>query len=1101
MDTTEAISREAPLATRHAWFLSLYTELLRAPAAARPAILERLAGADADDPVEAALALYLTALLAQATSDTALTGDPRALRFRDRIAARLEREMRPATNSDSETWLVALWAAAIREVNHLAPREDMSRLLSGVKNHVFAHHTRGGGLMSSSDRTTLDFDVLLAAVPFGLFDCEDLVLVDSVRALTTPDRLAEANDADRLLLAWYYAEQGSYAKSRALLADAGASPLQGVVRQRLKALGQLSERLIRHVPDGNGNRYEPLIEERFPKLVTENDDVIVRALAAPLSPDEPVELVIGRDVIAGHFTGSAWEFVLPPRPARSVVEYRLRFARDPDLAVGPFAYEVLARRNLGDIVAVDRDGERLTLQATRGTLAIASAPHGGLRFDIDPRDATAASDENPASCTVGGYECRIDPSGVAIISEGKLLFALADVQWLQSADGTVREISAALAHAPCGYFGFGERYNALDQAGQRVDQFVYNQYKEQGLRTYIPIPVAYTDAGFGLHLDTDSYSWFDLTASGVTRFGVEAAGLAIDVFSGRIAEQVAQFMAATGEPAPVPDWALGPWMSSNNWDSQAEVRKQVDLTQAHGIPATVLVIEAWSDEATFYIFNDAQYAGKPGSEAFRYADFTFPEWGRWPDPRALAEHLHDSGLKLILWQIPVIRQLPSLRHAQKERDQAYFLERGFGVKHPDGTALRLPEGWFKDSLLMDFTNPEGVAWWFAKRQYLVDELGVDGFKTDGGEMVWGRDLVFSDGTDGRVNRNRYPRDYISAYYRFAQQNGGICFSRSGYTGAQTFPAHWAGDERSTWDAFKRSILAGLSAGMSGIIFWGWDLGGFSGDVPSAELYIRSAQMACFCPIMQYHAESKAEFNQDRTPWNIAERSGDPRALTGYAFYANLRMSLLPYLKREAAHCVEARTPLMRAMILDHQDDQDAVALWDQYMLGRDLLVAPVIEEGATSRSVYLPEGRWWHLLQSRWFEGGLRIELEAPFEQIPVFLREGAVLPIAFDREMRLGAPMPSHIEAAGARVLLVAGEGTFEDLTFTRQGDGVSVTGHAHRPVTVAFTDPPAHVEFNGNRCVTGHVNLSGTSLRAVTLSKHPGADRFSTPDDTRCR
>ena len=173
----------------------------------------------------------------------------------------------------------------------------------------------------------------------------------------------------------------------------------------------------------------------------------------------------------------------------------------------------------------------------------------------------------------------------------------------------------------------------------------------------------------------------------------------------------------------MPSWALGPWMSSNNWDNEAEVRKQVALTEEHGIPATVLVIEAWSDEATFYIFNDAVYEEKAGADTFTYGDFSFPEWGRWPDPKGMVEHLHGHGLKLILWQIPVIKQTAALRHAQKRRDEEHFLERGFGVRHPDGRALRLPEGWFKDSLLMDFTNAEGRHWWFGKRQYLIDELG------------------------------------------------------------------------------------------------------------------------------------------------------------------------------------------------------------------------------------------------------------------------------------------------------------------------------------------------------------------------------------------
>ena len=947
--TADLMTRNAPVWESHPWFLELYAALLDDPRSVEAPIGKRLA--KASDTVEAGLALFLAGTHSDLTADGGLVrGAGRAVGI---VADALGREISPANNGYTDTWVLASWAGALRLANLVLRRSDLTRLVAPAKNHAYAKHTRGGTLMSSSDRKTLGFDVLLAAVPFGLFDAEDLVLVDGARQLAAREG---ASTAERQMLAWYFGEKGSYALARELIA--GDTLVTQIVRKRLQRLGQLDARFIRHMPDGHGNRYEPLVEERFPKLITSQDDVIVHAVAVPLSESEVVECLVDGAVIQGSFRATHWEFVLPARAAGSTPSYSLRFRDHPEVATAAYRYEVLARREGGPV------------------------------------------------------EVEGLPDGVTI----------SHVSSLVDREGRIREISLRLTHQTAGIFGLGERYNALDQAGNRVDQFVYNQYKNQGLRTYIPMPVFYTDTGFGLYIATDSYSWFDFREPGLTLLGVEADALKLEFLSGSVNEQVAQFLALTGEPENVPLWALGPWMSSNNWDSEAEVRKQVALTGEHGIPATVLVIEAWSDEATFYIWNDATYAEKPGSEAFTYRDFTFPEWGRWPDPKGMVDYLHEHGLKLILWQIPVIKQTAALRHAQKRRDEEHFLARGYGVRQPHGEALRLPEGWFKDSLLMDFTHREGVDWWFRKRQYLIDDLGVDGFKTDGGEMVWGQDLVFADGTDGLLNRNRYPRDYISAYYRFAQQNGGICFSRAGYTGAQTFPAHWAGDERSTWDAFKRSLLAGLSAGMSGVIFWGWDFAGFSGEVPSAELYLRGAQMACFCPIMQYHAESKAELNQDRTPWNIAERSGDARALTGYAFYANLRMQLLPYLEREAAHCVEAKTPLMRAMLLDHQDDRTAIKLWDQYMFGRNLLVAPVIEEGATSRDVYLPAGRWWHLFEQRWYEAGWH-RVEAPLESIPVFLREGATLPLGFDTEMRLGSTMRSGVNEPLYRVELAAGQ------------------------------------------------------------------------------
>jgi alpha-D-xyloside xylohydrolase len=1040
--TTDTIARDAApedLARSdapwqsHAWFFETYAQLLEAPKAAEPAILARLHAAA--DIVDTALALFLAGSHADFTGDPALVRQSQALI--GPVTEALERELSATGNAFSDTWTVALYAGALRLANHILNRPEVTRALAGAKNHVYARHTGGGTLMSSSDRQSLGFDVLLAAVPFGLFDAEDLVVVDAARRLA---ERGEMTAGERQMLAWYYGEQGSYAKARDLIA--GDAPTTRIVRSRLKRIGQLDARFIRHLPEGNGNRYEPLLEERFPKLVTAADEVLVRAVAVPLSADEPLEAVVDGEVVPGVFCGTHWEFMLPARPAGSRPRYRVRFVEHREVATAEFSYEVLARKHGGRLVV-----------------------------------------ENGRVSVIAGEATDVEPLQLGVVT-------LSDVSWLEDGSGKVREISLRLAHAPAGIFGLGERYNALDQAGNRVDQFVYNQYKNQGLRTYMPMPVFYTDVGFGVHLATDSYSWFDFREPGMTLLGVEADSLDIDLLVGSVNEQVSQFMAATGEPENVPRWALGPWMSSNNWDSDAEVRKQVALTKQHDIPATVLVIEAWSDEATFYIFNDAMYEPKPGSDAFRYEDFSFPEWGRWPDPKGLVEHLHDADLKLILWQIPVIKQTAALRHGQKSRDEAHFLERGYGVRHPDGTALRLPEGWFKDSLLMDFTNPEGVDWWLGKRQYLVDELGIDGFKTDGGEMVWGRDLLFADGSDGLVNRNRYPRDYISAYYGLAQQNAGICFSRAGYTGAQTFPAHWAGDERSTWDAFKRSLLAGLSAGMSGVIFWGWDFAGFSGEVPGAELYIRGAQMAAFCPIMQYHAESKAEFNQDRTPWNIAERSGDERALTVYAFYARLRMQLMPYLGREADHAVASKSALMRAMLLDHQHDPAAVPLWDQYMFGRDLLVAPVIEEGATRRSVYLPAGRWWHLLQERWLEGGATHEVDAPPNEIPVFLRDGAILLLAMDRDLRLGASMPSDPEAAGQRMLLVTGlepgvRHEVEGLIVEATEGAISVrrAGGARRAVTLLFLDRPERVEVDGVVQALGRHILHRVALPALLI------------------
>jgi alpha-glucosidase (family GH31 glycosyl hydrolase) len=351
--------------------------------------------------------------------------------------------------------------------------------------------------------------------------------------------------------------------------------------------------------------------------------------------------------------------------------------------------------------------------------------------------------------------------------------------------------------------------------------------------------------------------------------GALSSGLSMYIFLGKPLTLIQQLTNVTVKPVLPPKWSFGPWMSSNNWDSQAEVMKQVELTNQYEIPSTVIVLEQWSDEATFYVFNDAQYEAVEGNEVLSYNDFTYPEWGRWPNPKKMVKDLHDNGLKVLLWQIPIQKYMYGITHEQKDNDEKAMLDNHYHIHRSNGAPYRIPYNWFKDCLLIDFTNEKGREWWFRKRQYLLDEVGIDGFKTDGGECILGHDMVFADGTSAAEMHNRYPLDYIGSYYEYVQQhtNGnGLTFSRSGYSGAQKYPMHWAGDERSTYEAFRASIIAGLTSGMSGIPFWGFDLGGFHGDIPTAELFVRSTQMAAFCPVMQYHAETKGEFNQDRTPW-------------------------------------------------------------------------------------------------------------------------------------------------------------------------------------------------------------------------------------------
>ncbi len=634
----------------------------------------------------------------------------------------------------------------------------------------------------------------------------------------------------------------------------------------------------------------------------------------------------------------------------------------------------------------------------------------------------------PVTLRAGAAALTVEPDGRLTFAAGEERVPL-HLRWLEEGDGSLAalELTGGLEGREA-IVGLGERFDALDQRGRAPDITVYEQYKNQGDRTYLPIPFFCSSRGYGCLVEGTAHVVYDFgrTAPDRWRCMAHAGGgaVALDFFAGKPLECVRNLTALTGRPVDAPPaWAFGPWMSSNEWNTQERIEREVALTQEHGIPATVLVIEAWSDEATFYIWNGARAEPRAGDWVPRLADFEFPARGPWPDPKGMTDSLLANGIRLILWQIPALKETDT-PHAQHDADRAYALEQGYVLRMSDGAPYRNPAFWFHDALIPDFTSERATDWWLAKRAYLLDEIGVAGFKTDGGEHLQGNSIVASDGRRGDELVNAYPTLYIGAYHRFAaeRRNGdALTFSRAGHTGAGAFPAHWAGDENSTWEAYRRSIIAGLSAGISGIPFWGWDLAGFSDELPTAELYLRAAGMAAFCPIMQYHSEytPPGHPSKDRTPWHIQEQTGNPLVSPLYRFFARLRMNLLPYLLREAAFCAASGEPMLRALLLDHPEDPVAWRVADQYRLGRDLLVAPIVEEGAATRCLYLPSGVWYDFWSGVPHEGGRWLEMDAPLDRLPVFVRAGAILPLNLGAGGALGDDVGNAVEPAALTLRL----------------------------------------------------------------------------------
>ena len=689
----------------------------------------------------------------------------------------------------------------------------------------------------------------------------------------------------------------------------------------------------------------------------------------------PMPDQIGLPLENGRFRFSLGAFDAPCR-----VEYAFSAS---DEALGGFAFDVLSFERHAAPRAITAPEGKICLDITPGFCLILSRDGSGLKIET-----TAEPLDGPTS---GATFWALDDDFSLEIGDGVFLWRLKRFSvpvatclgfdlW-RDREGRVVRVKMRGALESRYVLGTGERFDAVNQKGRGTNGRVAEKFTRQGYQTYLPVPFFLTEQGFGWYREGAIPAEFCFGNEFSITQEAEGTPFTVDhILVGGPGKALQKYATLTGAPALPPDWAFGLWISANGWSNEREVRDQLAALKEYGYPAKVMVLEAWSDERTFYRWNDD---------------------GSFPDPEALVQDIRAAGLHLVLWQIPIIKHEwkgqpgPFLTEDNREA-----IEKGYCVRRPDGTPYRIPEYWFHNSLLPDFTNPEAVSWWFGKRKHLLD-MGVEGFKTDGGEFLYEKAARLYDGSTGLTARNLYSMQYVGAYHQFMKDGGvdGVTFSRAGYAGAQALPIHWAGDQLSLWSEFQAQLAAGISAGLSGVLFWGFDIGGFAGELPAKELYLRATAMGCFSPVMQWHAEPRSgqffathgvAFNNDRSPWNLARRFGDPSILEVSRFFATLRDKLLPYLTQEARLCVESARPMMAHLCLDFPEDPEAWAAEDQYMLGRALLVAPVIEEHAAGRKVYLPEGCWEDFFTGEAYSGGQTVDCPCILMRLPVFERIGA---------------------------------------------------------------------------------------------------------------
>ncbi len=787
---------------------------------------------------------------------------------------------------------------------------------------------------------------------------------------------------------------------------------------------------ITHKPFGMGNPYLQGPEERIPRFPSVRDRTSIGIITSPQDSDmdlyakvsvngiepEPfkAEWVEDRDGI------SCWKVDLPDMQAFDLVEYYFEQTKENILKESDreyFSYTVDGFFSVTSVLACQKNKDTLLLLLKVKNLSIQrtfdfSKP--GIIGITQTNFILEANNEefNDITLIDGVFKTRLKDHSIIVLPESgcvsvenshgnSVYLEMEAMEFRFGTDERVVSLRNTLA-ASCEemFFGFGERFNSLDQRGNRLDVRVFEEYKSQseGSKTYLPVPFFLSSGGWGHCINSRRKVNYDLRSdtSWTYEVEIENSDLECFVYTGTPSEILKNQAQLSGFPVLPPDWVFGPWMSSNEWNSQERVLRELNKGRDLDIPATVLVIEAWSDEKNFYIWNDARYRVKDGADHFSYSDFTFPADGLWPSPEAMVEEIHRDNTKLVLWQIPVLKKLEEgISCEQNAMDLQYMIDKNYCVLDGTDKPYKVKPWWFAGSLVIDFTNSEATKWWLKKREYLIDDLGIDGFKTDGGEHLWGRELGFCDGRTGSELWNDYPNLYINSYFKFInKKNGGITFSRSGFMGVQASPVHWAGDQDSTWEAHRSVLRSVLNSGISGIPFMGWDIGGFSGEIPTAELYLRSTAFACFGSIMQYHSEfyEHRTPHVDRTPWNIADRTGVPEVIDIYRYFAKLRMSLIQYIKQEAEYCTMSGEPLMRAMFIDYPDDPLCWKLEDQYKFGRYLLVCPIMYEGQDKREVYLPEGEWYDFFTDKKYKGGKKYLFTVPLNRIPVFRKRTALL-------------------------------------------------------------------------------------------------------------
>ena len=446
------------------------------------------------------------------------------------------------------------------------------------------------------------------------------------------------------------------------------------------------------------------------------------------------------------------------------------------------------------------------------------------------------------------------------------------------------------------------------------------------------------------------------------------------------AEILEQYSAVTGRAPKMPEYGLGYWQCKLRYRNQDEILAVAREHKRRGLPMDAIVVD-------FFHWT-------------RQGDFKF-EPRDWPNPKAMVDELKSMGIETVVSVWPTIDE--------RSENFGEMADKGYLVNADRGNPNHMT--WMGNTIFYDATNPgaQKFVWDKCKENYY--DLGIRCFWLDEAEPEYGPydfDNYRYYAGPAQQCTNTYPVGYIKGFYdglKAAGETEQLSLIRCAWAGSQKYGAlTWSGDIYSSFRAMREQLQAGLNMGMAGIPWWTSDIGGFLGgniqDKAFQELLVRWFAWGAFCPVFHMHGERspwyerEEEFingvrqltsGQDNEVWSFGEENYE--ILTKYLF---IRERLRPYIRE----CMDATSrtgePVMRPMFFDFSKDETCWNVEDQYMFGPDLLVAPVMEAGATEREIYLPKGATWtDAYTKKVYEGGQKITVPAPIDIIPVMIRDG----------------------------------------------------------------------------------------------------------------